>query len=223
MAVPCDIEVRPDRTITAKDKAVRYDNRVREIDRIVRESWSELAAICIQVRDKELWRLLPGKFHSFDDWLLDAAPVCRATVYRGMGVLSVLAKDLKPEDIAGMEIGNASILAYDVSTSKVRRDPEVIEAAKSGRGTKKLRELVKAKYPEQKIEDVHEEKIRFPESAWMVIEEAFQAYRQFEDETISLASWIEWMANDYLDTQNGTLTVRQAYREAIKARRSAKD
>src|SRR4051812_21440690 len=81
-------------SVTPTDRARAYDSRVREIDRIVRESWSELAAICIQVRDKLLWRHMDVQHESFDAWLLDAAPVCRATVYRGMGVLSVLAKDL---------------------------------------------------------------------------------------------------------------------------------
>src|SRR5437667_4055611 len=104
--------------INPQQKAIAYDCRVREIDRIVRESWSELASICIQVRDHALWKLVPrltvdvAEFKDFDDWLLDAAPVCRATVYKGMGILSVLVKDLSPEQIAGIEIGNARILAY---------------------------------------------------------------------------------------------------------------
>jgi hypothetical protein len=185
----------PEIRLTAKETAVAYDYRVREIDRVVRESWSELASICIQVRDKALWKLLASSYDSFDAWLLDAAPVCRATVYRGMGVLSVLAKDLKPEDIAGMEIGNASILAYEVSSSKVRRDPDVIEAAKSHRHSRKLRDLVQTRYPEQHLEDVVEKKLKFTVSQWERIEAAYDSYRTV-DEKARLEDFIEWLCSE---------------------------
>lgn len=186
-----DFEVRPKSSIT--ERALQYDVRVREIDRTVRESWSELAAICIQVRDKELWRMLPAKFHSFDDWLIDAAPCCRATVYKGMGVLSVIAKDLSPQEIAGIEIGNA-ILLSQVSSS-VRRDPEVIQAAKSGRSSNKLREIVRTKYPNQHVEAIVEKKLHFTTSQWEKIEAAHEAYK-LTDEMASLETFLEWCVSE---------------------------
>jgi hypothetical protein len=186
--------------LTPKEQALTYDSRVREIDRIVRESWSELAAICIQVRDKMLWKELPGKYTSFDAWLLDAAPVCRATVYRGMGVLSVLSKDVSPEDIAGMEIGNASILAYEVSSSKVRRDPEIVAAAKSHRHSKKLREVVKTKYPEQHLEDVVEKKFHFTASQAELFDEFLTCYRAMNNPNAPAEEAIEELCSSWLDT-----------------------
>lgn len=180
------------RSVDLETQALMDDSRVREIDKVVRESWSELAAICIRVRDSKLWELLPIEFHSFDDWLLSAAPVCRATIYRGMGVLSVLAKDLEPADIAQMEIGNASILAYEVSSSNVRRDPEVLAAAKGARYSKALRDVVKRKFPSQHMEDVHVEKIVFTASQWDVVERAYEAYR-VGDPSATLAVFIEWL------------------------------
>lgn len=216
------------RSVDLETQALMEDCRVREIDKIVRESWSELAALATRFRDKKLWaelppRMLPDEsgefvmrcFHSFDEWLLDACPCCRATVYKGMGILSVLAKDLALEDISQIEIGNASILAYEVSTSNVRRDPEVLAAAKGARHSRALREIVKKKFPDQLMEDVHVEKLQWPTSAWIVIEEAFAAYRAFEDETISFSAWIEWRANDYMDSPhaaNPSITNRQAWR-----------
>jgi hypothetical protein len=189
-------------TLTAQERAEAHDSRVREINRIVRESWSELAAICIQVRDRQEWKLLQcltldieRPFSSFDDWLLDAAPVCRATAYKGMGILSVLAKDLAPEEIAGIEIGNASILAYEVSSPSVRRDPEVIEAAKSGRHSKKLRDVVMQKYPNQHLENIVEKKLVFSRSAWEKIEAAYDAYRLI-DEKARLEDFFEWAVSE---------------------------
>ena len=190
-----DVEVR--QCITPREKAIAYDHRVREIDRVVRESWSELAAICIQVRDKELWRLLRPRpdvtFHSFDDWLLDAAPVCRATVYKGMGILSTLAKDLTPEQISGIEIGNAALLAH--VSSSVRRDPEVIEAASGGRHSKKLRDVVRTKFPEQHIETIVEKKLHFTSSQWDKIESAYESY-QVVDPSASLETFFEWAVSE---------------------------
>jgi hypothetical protein len=156
-------------------QAFADDSRVREIDRQVRESWSELAAICIRVRDKLLWKYLINPYTSFDDWLMDAAPVCRSTIYRGMGILSVIAADVRPEDIAGIEIGNASLLAQ--LSSGVRQDPEIIAAAKSGRESKKLRQAVRQRYPDQLVELIVEKKLRFTESQWGAIEPKYEAYQ----------------------------------------------
>jgi len=188
--------------LTPQEKAEAHDYRVREINRIVRESWSELAAICIQVRDRQEWKLLQcltldvnRPFSSFDDWLLDAAPVCRATAYKGMGILSVLAKDLAPEEIAGIEIGNASILAYEVSSPAVRRDPEVIQAAKSGRHSRKLRDVVMSKYPNQHLENIVEKKLVFSRSAWEKIEAAYDAYRLI-DEKARLEDFFEFCVSE---------------------------
>lgn len=165
-------------TLDLETQALLDDSRVREIDQQVRESWSELAAIAIRMRDRQGWKHLPQKYESFDAWLLESCPTCRATVYTGMGVFSVLSKDLDPKDIREMEIGNARLLAYEVSSSKVRRDPEVIAAAKSGRHTKALRETVKRKFPDQHLEDVVEKKLHFTSSQWDIIELAFNNYLQ---------------------------------------------
>lgn len=182
-------EVRT-KTLDLETQALVDDSRVREIDQTVRESWSELAAICIRVRDRQEWKVLPGKYHSFDDWLIQAAPCCRATVYKGMGVLSVIAQDLSPEEISRIEIGNASLLAQ--VSSKVRRDPEVIEAARSGRHSKKLRATIRAKHPAQHIEDVVEKKLRFTSSQWDIIELAYNSYLE-QDATASLEVFFEWL------------------------------
>jgi hypothetical protein len=192
-----------------EELALQHDCRVREIDRIVRESWSELATLCILVRDNREWELLASRpmldvdgkeeirgYHSFDEWLADACPCCRSTVYAGMGVLSVLAKDVAPEDIAGMELGNAKILAHEVSSSAVRRDPEVIAAAKSGRHTKTLRTLVMNKYPDQLLEDVIIRKLRFPVSAWERIEAAYEAYRLVNG-SASMESFLEFIVVEW--------------------------
>ena len=184
-------------TLDLPTQALVDDSRVREIDQTVRESWSELAAISIRVRDKRLWKLLPGKYHSFDDWLMDAAPCCRATVYKGMGVLSVLAKDVAAEDIAQLEIGNAILLAQ-VSPS-VRRDPEVLEAAKSGRHSKTLRETIKRKHPSQLIENVVERKFKFTESQAAIVEEAIEAHRTMNNPSTSSEEIIEMLCAEYLD------------------------
>lgn len=169
-------------------QALVYDSRVRELESNYKMLWSEVSALCILFRDRELWKLLPPRltldligqsvmlpFHSFDEWLLEAAPCCRATIYRGMGILSTLSKDMLPEDIAGIEIGNAAVMAQ--LSSKIRLDPEIIEAAKDSRHTKKLRETIRRKYANQHVEMIVERKCRFEQSQWEVIEPKFEAWQ----------------------------------------------
>jgi len=98
-----------------------------------------------------------------------------------------------PADLAGMEIGNAKMLV-GVSSS-VRQDPEVIEAAKGGRHTRKLRDIVRAKYPDQLIEETHVLKVAFEMSAWEnTVAPEIEAYRaENEDPGMSLAAVIEGM------------------------------
>jgi len=196
MIAGVDFEVRP-QSITLEERALIHDTRVREIDRVVRESWSELAAICIQVRDKQEWKFLTSRdrrsFHSFDEWLMDAAPVCRATVYKGMGILSVIAADLTPAEIADIEIGNASLLAQ-VSPA-VRRDPEIIKAARNGKNSKQLRQTIRTKYASQHIELMVEKKLRFTTSQWERIEAAYEAYCLVEAGA-SLETFFEWVVSE---------------------------
>jgi len=180
-------------------QAALDDSRVREIEKQVLESWSELATIAIRFRDQELWRFVPRPgsdvgFHSFDDWLVDAAPCSRATVYRGMGVLSALP-DVATEELRQIEIGNAVLLTQ--LSSGVRRDPEVLEAAKDSRNSGKLREVVHRKFKDQHIEMQVEKKCRWDESAWAVIWEEVKLTRDEEnDENLSFSSIVELWASE---------------------------
>jgi hypothetical protein len=191
-------------TLDIETQATLDDARVREIDQLVRESWIELSAICIRVRDRQEWKYMDGEYHSFDAWLVEAAPCCRATAYKGMGVLSVLAKDLGPEQLTGIEIGNASLLAQ--VSAAVRKDPEVLAAAKSGRHSKKLRDVVKKKFPEQHIEDVTEKKFHFQESRWQIVYDAIMSCRDaYGAPAMSYEEALEAICSEFLLGRGKTL------------------
>jgi hypothetical protein len=111
-----------------------------------------------------------------------------------MGLLSALP-ELPAEDLKQIEIGNATLMAQ--LSPEVRKDPEVLEAAKDTRHSDKLREVVRRKHPDQHVDLIIEKKCKFEASAWELIwEEVKQTRVEENDEALGFSSVVELWASE---------------------------
>jgi hypothetical protein len=165
-------------------RARNRDNFVREFERQWAD-WTEIARCCVEVdRDRD-WEVLG--FHSFESWLCDAAPRSRSYLYLVMGRYKELSVDIPPEELAQIPLGSAGVLKQ--LSSKIRRSPEVIDAAK--KTPKEFREALQESHPEQLIEQIVTVKLKFSVSQWERIEGAYEAYK-LVDPTASLTTFLEY-------------------------------
>jgi hypothetical protein len=176
--------------------ARRHDQRVRDIERLVTASWVELAEISIQVRDHEEWNLLG--FHSFNAWLLDAAPRSRAMIYSAIGLLEELT-DVSREDLRQIGIGNAHILKKLPRAS--RTNERVISAAKAQTPRDLLRTVTQT-HPEHHLEAWVNPRLRFQVSQWAAIQEAIEeCMAQYDGEITTREEALECIAAEWLESQ----------------------
>ena len=177
------------------DLARSHDQRVREIERSLVASWSELAEIAIQVRDAEEWKLL--NFHSFNAWLADAAPRSRAMIYSAIGLLEELKPDVPIAELRQIGIGNAHILKK--LDKRARTSRKVLEAAKTLPPRKMLLEVIQT-HPERHLEQDVTPRLKFSASQWLAIEEAIEhAKEAYGVETEEEA--IEAICAEYMESQ----------------------
>lgn len=172
MTVNCP-EVRPNLdTSDFESRAKAHDQRVRDLDQFVRGVWAELGYLCLLVRNGEEWRVLGH--HSFDAWLLEAAPCSRASAYGGMKAFEELADDFTPAEMVEVPHGNAHVLK--LLPKAVRRDPAVRKAAREQRPKQFLAQMQK-EHPELHLETKMPKKFIFTSDQWGVIEKALDEYR----------------------------------------------
>lgn len=172
------------------------DRRVREIERQMAASWSELAEIAIQIRDREEWRLL--NFGSFNHWLADAAPRSRAMIYSAIGLLEEL-KDVPIADLREIGIGNAHILKKLPRTSRTRSD--VLEAAKTLPPRSMLATVIET-YPNHHLEEIATQKFKFTVSQWVAIEEAIEeCMSQYDGEITTREEALEAICAEWMEGQ----------------------
>lgn len=208
MGTIADIEWR-ELQLSPKERAKARDNYIRDFDRQFAD-WSSIAKVCLDVRRDKDYELLG--FRTWDAWLIDAAPRSRSYIYWSVKTFEKLSPDIPEEDLAQIPPGSASVLLSVSpavrSTSKIRRAAREKPA--------KLRATIKKEFPEQHLESVVPYKTKFKQTAWENIQEAFECYKAFEDEGISLESFLEWLAIDYMDsmsTENPHRSNRQMWKE----------
>jgi hypothetical protein len=172
----------------AIQRAQNRDQFVREFERQWAD-WTEIAKCCIDIDLDRDWALLG--FHSFEAWLVNAAPRSRSYLYLVIGRYKELSIDLPPEELAQISLGSAGVLRQ--LPSSMRRDPEVQRQAR--KQPKEFRESLRERHPGQHIETIVEVKLKFTASAWNVVSAAFDAYR-LVDETASMADFVEWMCSE---------------------------
>ena len=212
MASPYKIErkLAPDRYDAAtlekmrewpKDSAaVMLDSRVRTIEKDSKLTFIELGLILKEVDTRELWKHMNEKWHSFDAWLSDAAPVCRTSGYSALKAIRELG-DVPVEELEEMPRCNVGLLA---KVPKARREPEVIKAAQT------LSEEAFTGYVERKVPEAHIESkslMRFkPERSQRAkIDEALALAGRLE-ETESREEQLEILAAEYLENHREEIT-----------------
>lgn len=171
--------------------AALHDARVRELEKQHVACWSEMAELSLVIRDNQEWEMLVREkpvicetcgavacteFHSFNAWLLDAAPHSRSAMYMAMGLREEL-QDVPKEDLREIPLGSAKVLAK--MPKKMREQPATIKAAK-----KQPREFVKhvqETAPELHIETSSPRAFALTASQERIVEGALQLVRLLMD------------------------------------------
>lgn len=170
----CDHEIRRP-LLDMKEQAKADDEYVRQFDRQLRD-WPHLAQVCLRVSEQGEWEILG--FHSYDAWLMDAAPFSRSMAYWAVATFKELSGDFTPDELREMPSSTARVMKQ-LSTS-ARRNPVIREAAKKKR--RDFVKVVKQIEPHQHVEDITCRTITLTDSQDEVVEKTFAAIREKEPE-----------------------------------------
>ena len=182
--------------ITPAQRARARDSHVREFERQFRE-WVEIARCCIEVEQDLDWRILG--FPSFKAWLRDAAPASERYLYLVMGIYKGLIPDIPEAVLEQIPLGTATILERQVKSPKLRRDPQVLEAARQK--PRQFTEAMQAIAPQQHVEGIVREPIHFTASQWAVVEKGRSTYELLMGEPMGLAQFVEFLVAEWLDSE----------------------
>ena len=105
-------------------EAERLTAELHSLDQAFRNGYIRAGYICMEVRDRGLWRELD--FHSFNDWLIHSAPYSRSHCYQAIKDIAELS-DLGQVDLLAVDTRNIPLLKK--LSSAVRSDPTVLAAA----------------------------------------------------------------------------------------------
>jgi hypothetical protein len=174
--------------LTPKARAEARDSFVRAFDEQF-SNWVSIAKCCVDVeRDKD-WELLG--FESYGAWLVDAAPRSRSYLYLVIGRYKELLPDIPEKELEQIPLGSAGILKQ--LSSKIRQNPKVRKAASSKPA--ELRQVLEQEFPQQHIESVVEQRLKFTLSQWDKINTCYETYK-LTDETATLEEFIEWLVSE---------------------------
>jgi hypothetical protein len=141
------------RNFTDGATAIALDHRARTIEVTLSNLFVEVGVIAKEVDDRELWRHITKTdgdlCHSFDDWLLDAMPVSRGTVYAARKVAQRLS-GIPVEERSLISPGNLKTLA-EVDDPKITQDRLILDASKKLKPAA-FREKIMREHPEQHLE-----------------------------------------------------------------------
>src|SRR5258708_16092683 len=111
--------------LTPMEAATAYDFRMRELEKQTLSTWHDAGTIGLAMRNSEGWKLLGH--HSFNAWLLSAAPKSRSVVYAALNALEELT-DIPAEEL--QSIAHSTVHVLKKLPRDVRAKPEVRAAAK---------------------------------------------------------------------------------------------
>lgn len=201
-----------EQNLSPQERAEARDAYVRNFERQFAD-WTEIAKVCFEVeRDKDYERLGYASWHQ---WLLATAPRSRSYIYLVTNRYKELSSDIPQEDLAKISLSAAEVLGK--LPAPARRNHEIHVRARS-RKVKQFRDEMDKEYPDSHIGAEVVMRLKFGLSQLEVIEDAWEAYRALEDETVSLGTFFEWVANDWLDglAMDG-ITSRRMIWEKMKA------
>lgn len=158
------------------DAATFLDERMRELELLQKRSFIEIGIICHEVSERGLYSKLTDPtthqyFTSFDRWLISAAPVSRSGGYSAMKAVKEL-KDISVDDLNDMP--RCNITTMTKLSSKIRRKPEIIKAAKT-QSENDFRKTIERDHPDQAIESLDRSFFNFERSQRGVVNEAIDA------------------------------------------------
>jgi len=179
-------------SLSPQERAEARDSYVRNFDRQFKD-WSGIAKTCLDVKRDGDWKLLG--FHSFDAWLVNAAPASQRYLYLAIDLYMRLSPDIPEEELSNMPIGSARVLR-EVSPS-VRRDPKAREAAK--KRPRELRKLIAKEFPDQHIENVAS--LQISSGINDLLEDARADYEVVSGHPATISSFIEFLVTEWLDGQ----------------------
>ena len=134
------------RSMPDLDAAAFLDARLRCLEADYKRTFVERGVILIEVQERSLWRLL-GDYHSFEQYIVTAAPHSRSDCFAAMKACREL-RDIPREQLA--EIPRCNIEVLQSLSPSVRS--VVIEAAKD-LSESKFRKKMLAEYPDQHIQN----------------------------------------------------------------------
>jgi len=196
MTIAATVMSREEETMTPQEAAQVYDSRMRELEKQIVSTWHEAGTIGLAMRNSNGWELLGH--HSFNAWLLSAAPKSRSVVYAAINALDELS-DMPAEELK--EIAHSTVHVLKKLPKDVRSKPEVRSAAKS-LTTKEFTRKMKADHPELHLENYIKREFRFEASQEAAIDKAIEHAKELYDlPTDELA--LENICADWLLTENG--------------------
>jgi hypothetical protein len=177
--------------------ASKLDTLMRQLEQQYKRSYVMRGVCGLEVKQRQLWKVL--QFSSFEQWLQNACPQSRADVYAAMRTVEELT-EIPRQELEEIPRMNLKVL-QSLSTA-VRRDPEVLQAAKVC-SEREFVARVRQTHPEQAMEQ-HRRLVFNPTvSAASVIEDALEtaiASGEFGNREEVLEAW----AADCLQLYAGT-------------------
>lgn len=182
--------------MTGLEKAQAYDARMRDLEKQIQSTWHECGEVGLWMRNSKGWEMLGH--HSFNAWLLDAAPRSRSVVYAAINALEELT-EIPAEELK--EIAHSTVHVLKKLPKDVRSKPEVRKAAKE-MTTKEFTRKVKRENPNLHLEEFEKREFRLTESQEDVIDRALAKAGEIYDlPTDELR--LEAVCADFLLTENG--------------------
>lgn len=187
-------------TVMAPESIAQYrlalftelDKRAREIEQQNKSTWVELAELCCNIRDQQLWR--EGGYSSFNAWLLDACPTSRSMAYSAIGIREEL-KEISTEELRKIPLGNADILKH---TPKASRNGHLLEAAKNQPPREFLGTVIQTS-PESHLERKYCHKFRLTTSQSQILAEGLEMWRVLNDDPAApVEDVLEGIVADYM-------------------------
>lgn len=152
------------------EAAIQADQRLSELETAYRRNFVERGILLLTCRQRRLWTLIVDPvtalpFHSFEAWVVRRTNHSRSDCYAALRAVEEL-KDIPAEELA--DIPRTNIEELRKLSTAVRRDPQVLEAARSQSKDGFLAHIEK-NHPDQHPERTKELAIKCPRSQYDAI------------------------------------------------------
>jgi hypothetical protein len=183
--------------------ASKLDTLMRQLEQQYKRSYVMRGVCGLEVKQRQLWKVL--QFSSFEQWLQNACPQSRADVYAAMRTVEELT-EIPRQELEEIPRMNLKVL-QSLSTA-VRRDPEVLKAAKVC-SEREFVAKVKQSHPEQHVQSERKLTFTLPSDAADMVERELE--KTMAEEECSRDQALEaWAADRILDEMEPILDVLSA-------------